>query len=106
MRYLIVFSCALIGMPWLVQATRLQAKQQADVIEFAQKAIVRALEYSQGDRQSLIDAQDDFTADGWREFMKWMEGWRDSKGAPLGSSIFMPSGDAVIIGLEDGLIHL
>jgi hypothetical protein len=106
MGYLTVLSIALIGMPGLVLAARLQANQQAEVIEFAQKAVVRALDYSQGDRQSLIDAQNDFTADGWREFMKWLEGWLDSKGAPLGSSVFMPSGDAVIMDQENGLSHL
>jgi hypothetical protein len=104
--YLKVLSIALSSIPGLVQVAPLQTKEQAAVIEFAQKAVVRALDYSQGDRQSLLEAQDDFTADGWREFMKRMEGWLDSKGAPLGSSSFIPSGDAVIKDQEKGLIHL
>jgi len=104
--YLKVVSVALASIPGLVQVAPLQTKEQAAVIEFAQKAVVRALDYSQGDRQSLVEAQDDFTADGWREFMKRMEGWLDSKGAPLGSSNFIPSGDAVIKDQEEGLIHL
>jgi hypothetical protein len=38
--------------------------------------------------------------------MKRMDGWMDSKGAPLGSSSFVPSGDAVIKDQANGLIHL
>ena len=106
MRYLKVLSVALAVIPRLVQAAPLQAKEQAAIIEFAQTAVARALDYSQGDRQSLVEAQDDFTVDGWREFMKWMEGWLDSKGTPLSSSSFMASGDAAITNQENGLIHL
>src|SRR5262245_63458202 len=104
MRYLTVL--LMVCVPRLTQAALLQAKDQAAIVEFVQKAVVRALDYSQGDRQSLIDAQDDFSADAWREFMARMEGWVDSKGAPLGSSSFMPSGGAVITGDENGLLHL
>jgi len=106
MRYLTVLLIGLIYAPRLTQTASLQAKDQAAIVEFVQKAVVRTLNYSQGDRQSLIDAQDDFSADAWREFMATMEGWVDSKGTPLGSSSFMPSGGAVITGDENGLLHL
>jgi hypothetical protein len=89
-------------MTGLVQAAPPQTTTQAAILEFAQKAVVRALDYSQGDRQSLMDAQDDFTPDGWREFMKRMDGWLDPKGAPLGSSSFTQSGDAVVTLQENG----
>src|SRR5690349_627496 len=104
--YLKLLSITLASLLGVVQVLPSDAKEQAAVIDFAQKAVIRALDYSQGDRQSLMEAQDDFTADGWREFMKRMEGWLDSNGAPLSSSIFIPSGDAVIAGQENGLIHL
>jgi hypothetical protein len=84
--YLKVLSIALAGITGFVHAAPLQTQEQAAIIQFVQTATVRALNYSQGDRQSLVDAQADFTADGWREFMKWMEAWLDSKGAPLSSS--------------------
>jgi hypothetical protein len=106
MRHLIIFSIALVSVPRLTEAAPLQAKEPAAIIEFVQKAVIRALDYRQGDRQSLIDAEDDFTADGWREFMKRMEGWLDSTGAPLGTSSFMPSGNTVITDQENGLMHL
>ena len=106
MRYLTVLLIGLVSVPQLTQAALLQAKDQASIVEFVQKAVVRALDYSQGDRQSLIDAQDDFSADAWREFMARMEEWVDSKGTPLSSSSFTPSGAAVITGDENGLLHL
>jgi hypothetical protein len=101
----IVLSVALAGIFQSAQAAPLEAKDQA-AIRFAQQAVVRALDYSQGDRWSLIDAQDDFTEEGWREFMKRMEGWLDSKGVPISSSSFVPSGDAVVADQENGRIHL
>jgi hypothetical protein len=106
MRYLTVLLIGLVSVPQSTQAALLQARDQASIVEFVQKAVVRALDYSQGDRQSLIDAQDDFSADAWREFMTRMEEWVDSKGTPLSSSSFMPSGGAVITGDENGLLHL
>jgi hypothetical protein len=106
MVHLIILSIALVSIPRFAETAPLQANDTAAVIDSVQKAVVRALNYSQGDRQSLIDAQDDFTADGWREFMKRMEGFLDSKGAPLGSSSFMPSGNAVITDQQNGVIHL
>jgi hypothetical protein len=73
---------------------------------FAQKAVVLALDYKQGDRESLMDAQEDFTAAGWSEFMKRMDGWLDDKGAPLSSESFHSSGDTVVKSRENGIIHL
>jgi hypothetical protein len=106
MAYLKVLSIVLAGIPGVIQVAPLQTKEQAAVIDFVQKTVVQALDYRQGDRQSLVDAQDAFTADGWREFMKRMEGWLDSNGAPLGNSSFTPSGAAAIIDQENGLLHL
>jgi hypothetical protein len=106
MAYLKVLSVVLAGIPGLIQVAPLQTNEQAVVIEFVQKAVVQALDYRQGDRQSLIDAQDAFTTDGWQEFIKRMEGWLDSNGAPLGNSSFIPSGDAAIVDQENGLVHL
>jgi hypothetical protein len=63
---------------------------------FARDAAVKALTYSQGDRQTLMDAEGDFTRDGWREFMNRMTGFADAKGAPQGGSSFVPDGDVVV----------
>jgi hypothetical protein len=101
-----VLSIVLVSVKGLAPATPLQEKEQAAIVEFAKMAVIQALKYSHGDPHSLIDAQDPFTAEGWREVMKRMEGWLDSKGAPLGSSSFIPSGDVVITGQENGVIRL
>src|SRR5262245_45275331 len=101
----VLLSIILAGILQPAQAVPLEAKDQA-AIKFAQQAVVRALDYSQGDRWSLIDARDDFTEEGWREFMKRMEGWLDSSEIPTSSSSFVPSGDAVVLGQENGRIHL
>jgi hypothetical protein len=82
------------------------SSDRAAIVDFAQKAAVRALDYNQGDRDSVMDAQEDFTPDGWREFMKWLNGWLDDKGAPLGSSHFSPTSDAVVKSEEDGVARL
>jgi len=79
---------------------------QKSVADFAQTAAVRALDYKQGDRASLMDAEKDFTAKGWSEFMKRLQGWLDDKGAPLGSSLFTPTADAVMKGEGNGVVHV
>ncbi len=106
MRNLLILCIALVNISCFAAAAPLQAKDERAIIDFVQSAVVRALDYRQGDRQSLMDAQDAFTADGWREFMKRMDRWLDPKGAPLGSSSFMQNGDAVIKDQANGSMHL
>src|SRR5713226_7441595 len=69
---------------------------QAAIAAFAQAAAVRALSFRQGDAGSVAHSQVDFTTDGWKDFMKHMEGFLDQKGAPTFSSSFVPSKDAVV----------
>lgn len=96
----------LVGSPRLAEAARTPATDQGAVADFAKKAVVRALDYKQGDRESLMDAREDFTAGGWSEFMKRLDSWLDAKGAPLGSQTFTPAGDAVVKSQENGVIRL
>ncbi len=91
--------------PVLAQTTRVPAKEQAAIVELAQKAAVRSLTFSQGNVESLMGARHYFTPEGWSEFMKQMNGFLDEKGAPTFSSAFVPSGDPVIVGQENGVIH-
>ena len=79
---------------------------QLAVVDFAKAAIPRALNYEQGNRSSLIDAQDDFTPEGWQEFMTWLHEYVDDKGAPTGSSLFTSTSDAVVKSQEAGAIRL
>src|SRR6266404_1909297 len=48
----------------------------------------------------------DFTSDGWREFMQWLEGYLDGNGAPTGSSLFTLTGDPVVKRQENGVTRL
>ena len=79
---------------------------QTAAIDFVQKAVPRALDYDQGNRQSLVDVEDDFTPDGWREFMKWLAGFLDDKGAPTGSSRFTATGATVVKSKGNDAIRL
>ena len=73
-----------------------QASDRAAAVAFARDTAVKALVYTQGDRQTLMDAESDFTPDGWREFMRRMTVFVDAQGAPLGGSSFVPDGDVVV----------
>ena len=107
MRCCIVFLIALlVGGPMLAQSASATEATEDTLVAFAQKAVVLALDYKQGDRESLMDAKEDFTAAGWSEFMKRMDGWLDDKGAPLSSESFHSSGDTVVKSRENGIIHL
>jgi hypothetical protein len=75
-------------------------------VELAEKAAVRALNFTQGDAQSLRRARSDFRPEGWNEFVKSMRGFIDDKGAPAFSSSFVSSGKAAVISEEEGVIHL
>ena len=101
---LIVAVC-LCGPRW-VQSASVPPTNQAAIVSFTQKAVVRALDYDQGDRGSLMDAKDDFTPTGWREFMQWLQGYLDDKGAPTGSSRFTSTGDPVVKHQENGVTRL
>jgi len=80
-------------------------KQAEAIVEVAKKAAVHSLNFTQGDLASLTSARPDFTPEGWSEFMNHMNGFLDAKGAPTFSSNFTPSGDAVVITEENGVIH-
>jgi hypothetical protein len=107
MRCYIVFVIALlICSPWLAQSASTTETDEDTVVAFAKKVVVQALDYQQGDRESLMDAKEDFTECGWSEFMKRMDGWLDNKGAALSSESFIPEGDTVVKSLDNGIVRL
>jgi len=75
-------------------------------VRYAEGAALKALDFAQGDLASLLDAKGDFTAKGWDEFMKKLEGWLNPDGAPKFSSSFVQSGDALDIHEERGVLYL
>jgi hypothetical protein len=92
--------------PGLVQAAPLAAPGQDAAVDFAQKAVVRALDYKQGDRDSLMDAKEDFTTGGWNEFMKRLDGWLGENGVPLGGESFTPTGNTTVKSRANGVTFL
>jgi hypothetical protein len=78
----LILSSAAPGWPQSIPST----SDRTTATAFARNAAVKALTYSQGDRPSLMDAETDFTTEGWREFMSRMVGFVDAKGAPEGGS--------------------
>ena len=107
MRYPLPAALAFVCFCQLVSAQSLpQPSDRTAAADFVRAAVVRALNYEQGDRASLIDARDDFTPDGWREFMRWMSGFVDANGAPQSGSSFVPTANAVWKEETAGVMHL
>lgn len=82
------------------------AQEQAKLVQEATAVCLRALQFTQGDPASLIDAKSRFTAAGWAEFMKKLDGWQDEKGAATFTSRFVPSGPALDVRQHDGVLDL
>jgi len=76
------------------------------MVDAVQHAAVRAVNFTQGDLASLRAAQDGFTPEGWRAFMKSLQGFVDDNGAPQYSSEFVPSGPPVILSQSNGALHI
>lgn len=107
MRQLMVFLGAfLAGISLFAQAQGPANRDQAAVVTFARKTAVQALNFRQGDSASLTKTRADFTPEGWKEYMKHIEGFLDRKGAPTFSSSFVPSSSATVVDKSDGGVHL
>lgn len=82
------------------------ASTPAPSITQVQAAAINALNFDQGNLRSLTKARNDFTPQGWDDFMKTLRGFLDDKGAPTYSSTFVPAGDAVVSNKDSGTINL
>jgi hypothetical protein len=100
--FMVLLGAALLASPALAQPDA----EQAALVGAVQKAVVRALNFDQGDVQRLRGSRDDFTPEGWKEFMKHLEGWLDDKGAPIFTSSFVPSEGPTIVSQGDGVLQL
>lgn len=87
-------------------ASKALAPDHADPVAEATAVCIRALDFTQGDAASLVDARSRFTAEGWARFMKKLDGWLDSKGAANFSSRFLASGPALDVRRHDGMAEL
>ncbi len=81
-------------------------EDQAAMVAFAQKAAVQALNFRQGDLESLTAVRSDFTPEAWQEYMKHMEGFLDENGAPTYGSSFVPSRSPVVLAQQEGMVQI
>jgi hypothetical protein len=101
-----LFVLLLAGSPFLRQNQAAAETNQAVIVSFAQQAAVRAVNFHEGDVESLTRARADFTAEGWKDFLKHMEGYLDQKGAPTFDSSFITSGNARVVDEKEGIVHI
>jgi hypothetical protein len=101
-RSIVLFGVLVFTSPVLAQSN----PAPTVAVGLVQKAVVRALNFDRGDVERLKGARDGFTAEGWKGFLKHLEGWIDDKGAPTFSSSFVPSGDPTVVSQTDGILHL
>jgi len=95
--------------PLVAQTTTVARPDEAAIVAFAHAAAMRALNFERDDSAGLSRARPDFTAEGWKAFMKHKRGFLspDSPdGVPTFSSSFVPTGSAVVTGKENGIVHL
>ena len=78
---------------------------QATIVKVAAKAAIAALNFPRGDTASLMRARVDFTPQGWKEFMRHMDGFLDQKGAPTFTSSFVPSKGPTVLSENRGGVH-
>ena len=76
---------------------------RATIVAFAQKAAIAAVNFRQGDGIGFTHARVDFTPDGWKDFMKHMEGFLDEKGAPTFTSTYRAAIE--VYAVRDLLVH-
>jgi len=95
----------LVSIPLFGQSQNPAKAGQAAIGAFGQKAALAAVNFLEGDSARLTHARGDFTSDGWKDFMKHLEGFLDENGAPSFTSTFVPSGSATVLSEEAGVVH-
>lgn len=78
---------------------------RATIIDFGEKAAIAAVNFKEGDTIGFTRARDNFTPDGWKDFVKHNEGYLDEKGAPTFTSSFVSSASPRIVGEQNGTVH-
>lgn len=79
--------------------------QNEDDFVTAQKIAIVALNFRQGDANGFNRARANFTLNGWKEFVKHMEGYLDAEGSPTFTSTFVATRAARMLDDKDGVIH-
>jgi len=105
-RVMVLLGAVLLATPALAQTPAVPDAEQAAAVAVVQKAVVRALNFYQGDLEHLRGSRADFTPEGWTQFMKHLDGFLDDKGAPIFTSSFVQSAGPTIISQGDGVLQL
>ena len=77
-----------------------------ETLDFARRAAVQALTFQQGDRLALAAAHRLFTDEGWKLFLRSLEGSLDPSGVPTFSSSFVASRKATVLDEKDAVLHI
>jgi hypothetical protein len=95
-----------LGIPVFAQNATPSRFDQTTIVGFGEKAAIAALNFQQGDAVGFARAHVDFTSDGWKDFIKRMEGFLDQKGAPTFTSSFVAAHSATVLDEREGGLHL
>lgn len=95
----------LIGVLVFPQTQAPAKADQATVVRVAARAAIAAINFREGDAAGLVHARADFTPEGWKEFLKHMEGFLDPKGAPTFTSTFLPSRGPTVLADDHGVVR-
>ena len=79
---------------------------RSEMIDFAKRSAVSAVNFKQGDLVGFNYARADFTIKGWNDFIHHNEGFLDQNGAPTFTSTFVVTADARIRDDANGRLHL
>ena len=79
---------------------------RSEMIDFAKRSAVSAVNFKQGDLVGFNNARADFTTEGWNDFIHHNEGFLDQNGAPTFTSRFVATADARTLADENGRLHL
>ena len=100
--WITVIGVLLIGLPGFAQ----NVQSNSDLVTFGQNAAIAALNFQEGDAVGFNRAHVNFTPEGWKAFLKHMEGFLDEKGAPTFTCSFVASHDATVLSEKEDVLHL
>ncbi len=90
---------------FLIAGCDSELASQAKTLRSVEKTSQMAINFNQGDMNSLIDAEDYFSPDGWNKFIDSLTGYLDKNGAPNFSQSFNKSGESLDVRRENGVLY-
>ena len=99
-----IFVAVLLCLP--VFAQNGSQSNRSELIDFAKKSAVSAVNFKQGDLAGFNSARAEFTEEGWRDFLHHNQGFLDHNGAPTFTSTFTTTADARVVDEANGRLHI